>query len=166
MKTLAMGLALGIALPATGALAQSVVEMRSPKGSATEHRAEAPDPGSSRYERTERKNQWRMDRPRDDQASESSSKPPQGARFHISSGRNSVGLTCPDNETMRACADVLMDVIDRVQSRGERLPPRDEGYSGSLRNSEPQSGGVPEEEPRLRGPSDYQDLPPRPRVPD
>ncbi len=168
MKTWIIVSAVAISLPASGALAQSVIDMPTHKGAATERRAEASDKGASSSERSERKSQWRMDRARDASPPEADERPAprQGARFHISTGRSTVDLSCPDNEPMRICADVLMDVIDRVQSRGERASPREEGYSESQRNSEPQGGASPDEEPRLRGPSEYQDLPPRPRNPD
>jgi hypothetical protein len=164
MKTWIIISAVALALPSGGALAQSVIEMPANKSAATERRAEAPDRDAPSSERTERKSQWRMDRSRDAASPPEADERPaprQGSRFHIATGRSTVDLTCPDNESLRACADVLMDVIDRMQSRGERMPPRDEGYSGqSLRNSEPRDGA-----PRTESPADDADTPPRSRYP-
>ena len=159
MKTWIIVSAVALALPAGGALAQSVIEMPANKDAATERRAEASDRNAPSSERTERKSQWRMGPSRDASPREAYERPAphDSARFHIATGRSTVDLTCPDNEPLRACADVLMDVIDRMHSRGERMPPRDEGYSGqSLRNSEPRDGV-----PRTESPSDDADTPPR-----
>ncbi|KJF74219.1 hypothetical protein [Agrobacterium arsenijevicii] len=40
--------------------------------------------------------------------------PPKGAHFHIEEGEVKVDVKCADDEPMKACADILMQIIDRL----------------------------------------------------
>lgn len=68
----------------------------------------APPPGPR--ERDRDGDEWRM-RPMADRP------PPRerGARFRIENGRTTIDLRCADGEPTKDCADLLLQVLDRLQ---------------------------------------------------
>lgn len=123
---------LAAALPTCSALAQSVVEI--PSRSDTwmqDSRGERPP-----RERPSRATEARADddgeAPRTARTEEwSSPGPGRGAHFHIEDGQSRIDLRCPDGEPMRTCADVLLQVLDRMQAKptqDERSWRDDRGY--------------------------------------
>lgn len=79
-----------------------------PPPKAEEDRASnAPSPGP-RQDRDG--DEWRMSPMRDPQ-------PPRerGARFRIENGRTTIDLRCADGEPTKDCADLLLQVLDRLQ---------------------------------------------------
>lgn len=110
---------MAVVTPTCGALAQSVVEIPSRSDTWMQ------DPRDERppRERPSRQPGARTDD--DDEAgrtfrTEERSSPPgpgRGARFHIEDGQSRIDLRCPDSEPMKTCADVLLQVLDRMQAK-------------------------------------------------
>lgn len=46
--------------------------------------------------------------------------PVKSARFRLQVGRTSLGMTCPDDETLKACADVAMQLLDKAEAMDKR----------------------------------------------
>lgn len=46
--------------------------------------------------------------------------PVKSARFRLQVGRASLGMTCPDDETLKACADVAMQLLDKAEAMDKR----------------------------------------------
>ena len=46
--------------------------------------------------------------------------PAKSARFRLQVGRVSLGLTCPDDEPLKACADFAMQLLDKAESMQKR----------------------------------------------
>lgn len=60
------------------------------------------------------KDEWRMHHPQNRE---------RGARYRIETGRTTIDLRCPDNEPAKDCADLLLQVLDRLQ--GDRSEDED-----------------------------------------
>lgn len=108
---------LALSLPQV-ATAQSITDMRSrDAGPPAAHM-----PGPDRH----------RDRPmagRDD-------RPERGARYRIEDGRMKISFRCPDGEPAEGCADLLLQVLDRLQAGGpsdDRLS-RDDGRRRHFRD--------------------------------
>ena len=46
--------------------------------------------------------------------------PLKSARFRLQVGRVVLGLTCPDDEPMKACADFAMQLLDKAEGMQKR----------------------------------------------
>lgn len=40
----------------------------------------------------------------------------RGARFHIEDGRTRIDIRCADGEPTKACGDVVLQILDRLQT--------------------------------------------------
>jgi hypothetical protein len=107
-----------LAFSAAAAFAQSITEIPSPRDRPRENRSEGfPRQGSR--DRLPNEREWRLD------AATERSAP--GARFRIESGETRIDLQCPASEPTKDCAEVLLQVLDRLQnsSPSEDREPRD-----------------------------------------
>lgn len=73
-------------------------------------RTPAPPPPGSRGPSAGDGNEWRMSPMRD-----RTSPRERGARFRIENGRTTIDLRCADGEPTKDCADLLLQVLDRLQ---------------------------------------------------
>lgn len=46
--------------------------------------------------------------------------PPRSARFRVEAGDIRLGMTCPEEETMKACADVALQLLVKAASVASR----------------------------------------------
>lgn len=61
--------------------------------------------------------------PRDAMMMEAPPRPPgpvKSARFRLQVGRISLGLTCPDDEPMKACEEFAMQLLDKAETMQKR----------------------------------------------
>ena len=47
-------------------------------------------------------------------------RPSKAARFHIEAGDVNLGIKCPDDEPMKACADFTLQLLDKAGSLPQR----------------------------------------------
>jgi len=70
-----------------------------------------PAPGPRAEQRADGKDEWRMP-PRGDRPPP----PSNAAHFRVRIGDARIDLKCADNEPMKACADLLLQIIDRAKA--------------------------------------------------
>ncbi|MGK6316314.1 hypothetical protein [Neorhizobium sp. DT-125] len=92
-----------------------------PPQAGQDRRLDPPTPPIDPPERTDEmtKSDWRMHPPVRE----------RGARFRIETGRTTIDLRCPDGEPAKDCADLLLQVLDRLQG----APSDDRGRRGDDR---------------------------------
>ncbi len=71
-----------------------------------DRRPDAPPPGLREPGEDLSKSEWRMHPPIPRE---------RGARFRIENGRTTIDLRCADGEPTKDCADLLLQVLDRLQ---------------------------------------------------
>lgn len=111
MKLLVFTTAAALSLSASMTYAQQspMAPPSSPPEAETDRSGDAPPPpppsGPRESEQDMAKSEWRMHpQPRE-----------RGARFRIETGRTTIDLRCADGEPTKDCADLLLQVLDRLQ---------------------------------------------------
>jgi Ni/Co efflux regulator RcnB len=107
MKTMLLAAAAVVALPLTAAVAQSVTEVPS----RDEPRRERPAEERERPRPPREKDESRVDHT-------TLAKPAKGARFRIQRGETTIDVRCPDDSQLGECADILFQIMDRMNSNG------------------------------------------------
>ena len=106
MKLLVLTTAAALSLSASVPYAQQTPDTPpSPAPQAEAPPKDAPPPGPREPDEDIGKDEWRMHPPLGE----------RGARFRIETGRTSIDLRCADGEPTKDCADLLLQVLDRLQ---------------------------------------------------
>ncbi|MCZ7852182.1 hypothetical protein O9X99_14480 [Agrobacterium salinitolerans] len=48
--------------------------------------------------------------------------PSKGAHFRLEQGDSKIDVKCADGEPMKACSDILMQLIDKINEESDRRP--------------------------------------------
>ena len=107
MKLLALTTAAALSFSASVPYAQQTPETppSSPPQADAPLRDAPPPAAPAEQDQDTVKGEWRMHPPLRE----------RGARFRIETGRTTIDLRCPDGEPAKDCADLLLQVLDRLQ---------------------------------------------------
>ncbi|MCJ9752489.1 hypothetical protein MOV61_17355 [Neorhizobium sp. BETTINA12A] len=112
MKLLVITAAAVLSLSANFTLAQETPNASpgAPPPAEADRSPKAPSPVTRELDADRDGNEWRM-------APMADRSPPRerGARFRIENGRTTIDLRCADGEPTKDCADLLLQVLDRLQ---------------------------------------------------